>query len=148
MSEIGRWNYAQLLLLLSQTLSAWKKLFYCLPGFNPPPSNLLELLERVLLRLGCVDTDEQLENTILKFLPPVLEKITSPHEAVRLKVMEVLTHINKRLKARPMIQVPVKPILELYLATESSYAMVKLPLLLPRHSLQFPCLSRTFPSST
>lgn len=38
--------------------------------------------------------------------------------------MEVLTHINKRLKARPKIQVPVKPILELYVQTESSYAMV------------------------
>lgn len=79
----------------------------------------------MLLRLGCTDTDEQLQSNILKFLPPVLEKITSPQEAVRLKVMEVLTHINKRLKARPNIQVPVRPILELYMQTESSYAMVK-----------------------
>lgn len=89
------------------------------------PSAHSELLERVLLRLGCADTDEQLQHTVLKFLPPVLEKITSSQEAVRLKVMEVLTHINKRLKARPMIQVPVQPILELYTQTESSYAMVR-----------------------
>lgn len=37
--------------------------------------------------------------------------------------MEVLTHINKRLKARPLIQVPVQPILDLYSQTVSSYAM-------------------------
>lgn len=60
---------------------------------------------------------------VSKFLPPVLEKITSPHESVRLKVMEVLTHINKRLKARPLILVPVQPILDLYVQTDSSYAM-------------------------
>lgn len=91
-----------------------------------------------MLRLGCIDTDEQLQSTISKFLPPVLEKITSPHEAVRLKVMEVLTHINKRLKARPLIQVPVEPCIQLYLQTDSSYAMVR-PL--PHNDLLFSCQS-------
>lgn len=45
-----------------------------------------ELLERVLLRLGYADTDEQLQTTITKFLTPVLIKITSPNENVRKKV--------------------------------------------------------------
>lgn len=46
----------------------------------------LELLERVLFRLGTADTDVQLENAVLKFLAPVLLKITSPNETVRCKV--------------------------------------------------------------
>lgn len=47
----------------------------------------LELLERVLFRLGTTESDEQLEAAVIKFLTPVLIKITSPHEAVRCKVI-------------------------------------------------------------
>lgn len=28
--------------------------------------------------------------------------------------MEVLTHINKRIKSRPLVQVPIEPLLDLY----------------------------------
>lgn len=45
-----------------------------------------ELLERVLFRLGTADSDVALENTVVKFLTPVLLKITSPSEVVRCKV--------------------------------------------------------------
>ncbi|XP_059609063.1 proteasome-associated protein ECM29 homolog [Phlebotomus argentipes] len=86
-------------------------------------SDEIALLERVLLRLACADTDEQLENAVSKFLAPVLLKIVSPEESVRLKVMEVLTHINKRLKTRPLIQIPVQDILSQYQSTDSSFAM-------------------------
>ncbi|XP_062561882.1 proteasome-associated protein ECM29 homolog [Armigeres subalbatus] len=81
----------------------------------------LELLERVLLRLGCADTDEQLQNTVTKFLTPVLIKITSPSEAVRKKVMEILTHINKRLKSRNQIQLPLGPLLQHYQQSSSTF---------------------------
>ncbi|GAB0097179.1 Proteasome-associated protein ECM29 homolog [Sergentomyia squamirostris] len=86
-------------------------------------SDEIALLERVLLRLACADSDEQLENAVNKFLAPVLLKIVSPEESVRLKVMEVLTHINKRLKTRPMVQIPVQDILQQYQTTDSSFAM-------------------------
>ncbi|XP_058829138.1 proteasome-associated protein ECM29 homolog [Topomyia yanbarensis] len=85
------------------------------------PAEELELLERVLLRLGCADTDEQLQNTVTKFLTPVLIKITSPHEGVRKKVMEILTHINKRLKSRNQIQIPLGPLLQHYQQSSSSF---------------------------
>lgn len=83
-------------------------------------------MERVLLRLGCAETDEQLQNAITKFLAPVLLKITSVHENVRKKVMEILTHINKRLKSRPLIQLPIEPLLRQYQATQSSFELVSL----------------------
>nr|XP_019552043.2 proteasome-associated protein ECM29 homolog [Aedes albopictus] len=88
-------------------------------GSNPQEE--LELLERVLLRLGCADTDEQLQNTVTKFLTPVLIKITSPSEAVRKKVMEILTHINKRLKSRNQIQLPLGPLLQQYQQSSSTF---------------------------
>jgi len=45
------------------------------------------LLERVFLRLGSADTDEQLEAALAKFLAPVLLKLASQTDGVRKKVV-------------------------------------------------------------
>lgn len=71
--------------------------------------------------MGSADTDEQLENTVNKFLSPVLLKILSPNEQVRKKVMEVLTHINKRLKSRPNVRIQLDNILVQYQKSNSSF---------------------------
>jgi hypothetical protein len=44
------------------------------------------LLERVFLRLGSADSDDQLELQLSKFLTPVLLKLSSPADGVRKKV--------------------------------------------------------------
>lgn len=72
------------------------------------------MLERVFLRLGSAETDEQLQASVCKFLPPVLLKLSSGQEGVRKKVMEMLIHINKRLKSRPQVQLPVEALLLQY----------------------------------
>lgn len=77
-------------------------------------SNDLLLLDRVFLRLGNADTDEQLESCLGRFLPPVILKLSSPHEQVRTKVMELLVHVNKRVKCRSDVQLPVETLLQLY----------------------------------
>ncbi|XP_059580609.1 proteasome adapter and scaffold protein ECM29 isoform X4 [Alligator mississippiensis] len=77
-------------------------------------SDELNQLERVFLRLGHAETDEQLQNIISKFLPPVLLKLSSTQEGVRKKVMELLVHLNKRIKSRPKIQLPVETLLVQY----------------------------------
>ncbi|XP_019760174.1 proteasome adapter and scaffold protein ECM29 [Dendroctonus ponderosae] len=74
----------------------------------------LMLLERVFLRLGSAESDEQLESVISKFLVPVLLELSSEHENVRKKVMELLIHINKRIKARSNVQLPVEALLTQY----------------------------------
>ncbi|KAL1514253.1 hypothetical protein ABEB36_003540 [Hypothenemus hampei] len=74
----------------------------------------LMLLERVFLRIGSATTDEQLENVLAKFLVPVLFKLSSPEEAVRKKVMELLIHVNKLVKSRPNVQLPVETLLSQY----------------------------------
>lgn len=56
-------------------------------SFPLPPFFLTaDQLERVFLRLGHAETDEQLQNIISKFLPPVLLKLSSTQEGVRKKV--------------------------------------------------------------
>lgn len=37
------------------------------------------------------------------------------------QVMEVLTHVNKRLKSRPMVQLPVEALLQQYQTTDSTF---------------------------
>ncbi|XP_008560300.1 proteasome adapter and scaffold protein ECM29 [Microplitis demolitor] len=74
----------------------------------------LMLLERVFLCLGNADTDEQLQASVCKFLPPVLLKLSSPQEGVRKKVMGLLIHINRRVKSRPKVQLPVEALLLQY----------------------------------
>ncbi|XP_075050368.1 proteasome adapter and scaffold protein ECM29-like [Mixophyes fleayi] len=71
-------------------------------------------LERVFLRLGHAETDEQLQSIISKFLPPVLLKLSSAQEGVRKKVMELLVHLKKRIKSRSKIQLPVETLLVQY----------------------------------
>jgi len=54
------------------------------------------LLERVFLRLGSAETDEQLEASLAKFLAPVLLKLASQTDGVRKKVtLYYVAGINK-----------------------------------------------------
>ncbi|XP_062591295.1 proteasome adapter and scaffold protein ECM29-like [Saccostrea cucullata] len=74
----------------------------------------LSLVERVFLRIGSSESDEQLESCLDRFLPAVLLKLNSKDEAVRKKVMELLVHVNKRLKSRPKVLLPVEQLINQY----------------------------------
>uniref|UniRef100_A0A671ME43 Proteasome-associated protein ECM29 homolog n=1 Tax=Sinocyclocheilus anshuiensis TaxID=1608454 RepID=A0A671ME43_9TELE len=90
---------------------------HCICNLRIPAFSLFSIidqLERVFLRLGHAETDEQLQDIISKFLPPVLLKLSSVQEGVRKKVMELLVHLNKRIKSRPKIQLPVETLLVQY----------------------------------
>lgn len=95
-------------------------------------------MERVFLRIGSADTDEQLQNAVSKFLPPVLLKLSSTQEGVRKKVMELLVHINKRIKSRPQVQLPVEALLVQYQdPAASSFVTVCIILSINTHRLTF-----------
>lgn len=82
---------------------------------------LIELLDRILLKFGLCDDDQQFEKELKKFLSPVLVKITDPNENVRKKVMECLTHVNKRLKSRSAIKINLEPIVKNYDESNNSF---------------------------
>ena len=54
---------------------------------------ILVLLERVFLRVGSAESDEQLQNVLTTFLPPVLLKLVSTAEGVQKKVGILLCSI-------------------------------------------------------
>ena len=123
-NRISTWNFLNFLCLFKCQFS----------------SSFSVLLERVLLKLGLTDTDEQLEQQLNKFLGPVLLKIVSPSEEVRKKVMEILTHVNKRLKSRPEVKLDLVPILKHYQESSNSFlinfAIIYITLGFPRLDLQ------------
>ncbi|XP_066988430.1 proteasome adapter and scaffold protein ECM29 [Macrobrachium rosenbergii] len=80
----------------------------------PNQQDELLLVERVFLRIGSAATDDALEEELLKFLAPVILKLASPHEPVRKKVMELLIHVNRRVKDHESIQLPVEALLAQY----------------------------------
>lgn len=45
-----------------------------------------ELLERVFLRVGSAESDEQLQQVLSRFLTPTIAKLTSSHKSVQDKV--------------------------------------------------------------
>eukprot|EP01119_Soliformovum_irregulare_P015728 TRINITY_DN4466_c0_g1_i1.p1 TRINITY_DN4466_c0_g1~~TRINITY_DN4466_c0_g1_i1.p1 ORF type:complete len:1775 (+),score=639.94 TRINITY_DN4466_c0_g1_i1:70-5394(+) len=79
----------------------------------------IELLDRVLQRIALAD-DAQLQTQISSLLVPVLCKLSINDEKVRGKVLEVLSHINKRIKPVPSIQLPMEGLVEQFLTNEST----------------------------
>ncbi|PSC71704.1 proteasome-associated ECM29-like protein [Micractinium conductrix] len=88
---------------------------------RPLPANMaaaeeLEGLSRILTRLALTE-DDRLEQVLSKLLPIVIGKL-GPGAAptVQKKVLEILSHVNKRLRALPAVQLPLKELAAIYAA--------------------------------
>lgn len=74
-----------------------------------------------MLKFGLCADDEQFEVQLNKFICPVLLKIESKNEQVRKKVMEILTHVNKRLKSRQNVKLDLTQLLKNYEESSNSF---------------------------
>ena len=87
-------------------------------GPPPPPGNgvaeELAMLEKVFFRIASANSDEELTEMIQKYLPPIILKLSSSREGVRKKIMEMLVHINKRIKSNDNILLPMDALLVQY----------------------------------
>lgn len=77
-----------------------------------------EMLDRMLTRLALCD-DSKLQNLLSKLLPLSISSLSSPSPAVRNKVIEILSHVNKRVKHQPEIGLPLSELWKLYMDTHS-----------------------------
>ncbi|UYV76052.1 KIAA0368 [Cordylochernes scorpioides] len=57
------------------------------------------------------ESDNSLEQCLDRFLTPTILKLASPYEEVRNKVLELLSHVSKRVKSRPAVKLPVDALL-------------------------------------
>ncbi|KAL9458549.1 hypothetical protein AB3S75_007422 [Citrus x aurantiifolia] len=82
-----------------------------------------ELLDRMLTRLALCD-DSKLEALLSKLLPLAISSLSAHSTLVRNKVLEILSHVNKRVKHQLEIRLPLAELWKVY--TEPNAAsMVK-----------------------
>jgi proteasome component ECM29 len=72
-----------------------------------------EMLDRMLTRLALCD-DSKLEPLLSKLLPLTISSLSSSSTAVRNKVLEILSHVNKRVKLQSDIGLPLTELWKLY----------------------------------
>ncbi|KAJ9076224.1 proteasome component M29 [Entomophthora muscae] len=66
----------------------------------------LALLDQVELKFALASTEVQLQGLLNQFLAPIIRKATTLHTSVQNKVLEILTHIKKRLQSSPAVFIP------------------------------------------
>lgn len=96
-------------------------------------------LDTILARLAGLD-DEKLEAPLAKLLPRLLspQMVGAQDAALRSKVVQILTHCNKRIKAAPNLQLPVEALLSTYAqhanpkAIENNFIIMYLDFGVPR----------------
>lgn len=74
----------------------------------------IKLLDNVLLRLATV-TNDKLQGQVDALLVPVLSKLSTPHDQVRQKVLDVLRHFMLVIKPQQTVKLPVKDLIALFL---------------------------------
>ncbi|XP_062171204.1 uncharacterized protein LOC133876988 [Alnus glutinosa] len=72
-----------------------------------------EMLDRMLTRLALCD-DSKLQPLLSKLLPFTISSLSSQSSLVRNKVLEILSHVNKRVKHQPEIGLPLLELWKLY----------------------------------
>ncbi|VDM08398.1 unnamed protein product [Wuchereria bancrofti] len=96
------------------------------------------ILERLFLHLALIDDDSKLETFTRKHLLDIIECTSTGDVEVRNKGMEVLTHLNRRIKSNLMIMLPLKDILHYLLSSTqknilgTNFAIVYLKIALDR----------------
>ncbi|CAN4119744.1 unnamed protein product [Withania somnifera] len=78
-----------------------------------------ELLDRMLTRLALCD-DSKLQDLLTKLLPLSIACLSSPAPLLRDKVLEILSHVNKRVKHQHQIGLPLSDLWQLYMESDAS----------------------------
>ncbi|KAK6235429.1 hypothetical protein SCA6_010766 [Theobroma cacao] len=82
-----------------------------------------ELLDRMLTRLALCD-DSKLQALLSKLLPLTISSLSSSSQLVRNKVLEILSHVNKRVRHQPEIGLPLPELWKMYIEANAN-PMVK-----------------------
>ena len=81
---------------------------------SSPPGDELALLENVFFRIAASNSDEELTSAVAKYLPAIILKLASTESGVRKKILEMLVHVNKRIKNNDKILLPMSALLVQY----------------------------------
>lgn len=71
-------------------------------------------MDKVFFKILSSETDFDFEMNLETFLPKLLLKLGSAEDIVRKKIMEILVHVNKRVKSRPDVQLPFDQLIAIF----------------------------------
>lgn len=69
-------------------------------------------MDKVYFKILASETDLDFEENLEKYLPKLLLRLSVNEDIVRKKIIEILVHVNKRIKSRPNVQLPLDVLLE------------------------------------
>ncbi|VDN40278.1 unnamed protein product [Gongylonema pulchrum] len=78
-------------------------------------------LERLFLRLATIENDQKLEAFVRKYLLEIIECTSTGESAVRDKGVEMLTHLNRRIKSNLSVMLPLEDIVQLIVLTSRAW---------------------------
>ncbi|KAI7731341.1 hypothetical protein M8C21_033512 [Ambrosia artemisiifolia] len=78
-----------------------------------------EMLDRMLTRLALCE-DPNLQNLLSKLLPLTISALSRSSSPIRTKVMEILSHVNKRVKHQQHIGLPLEELWHLYMQDDAA----------------------------
>ncbi|GER40722.1 ARM repeat superfamily protein [Striga asiatica] len=78
-----------------------------------------ELLDRMLTRLALCD-DSKLQDLLARILPLSIAALAAASTSLRNKVIEILSHVNKRVKHQQAIGLPLSDLWQLYIESGSA----------------------------
>ncbi|KAM7278672.1 hypothetical protein ACFE04_005806 [Oxalis oulophora] len=84
---------------------------------------IVEMLDRMLTRLALCD-DSNLQLLLSRLLPITIASLSSNSSAIRNKVLEILSHVNKRVKHQTEIGLPLLELWQMYSKVDAA-PMVK-----------------------
>eukprot|EP00899_Mesostigma_viride_P010697 jgi/Mesvir1/19629/Mv09917-RA.4 len=95
-------------------------------------------MDRVLTRLALTE-ENKLEKVLEKLLPRIIPQVETKYEAVKRKVMEILSHINNRVRGQMSIKLPLQSLIEQYTSGEGgamakSFAIIYVEMAMDRSS--------------
>ncbi|KAJ0985238.1 hypothetical protein J5N97_003594 [Dioscorea zingiberensis] len=79
----------------------------------PSDTEREEMLDRMLTSLALAD-DPKLEALLTKILPYSISALSSSSQSIRKSVMDILSHVNKRVKHHPEIGLPLSQLWSMY----------------------------------
>ena len=95
----------------------------------------VQLLERLFLKLALIQADDDLQRFLVRYLSHILLMFNSADEQLHAKLIDLLTHLNKRLIERPNIALPLTQLFDRLQQEKNSQRVVNFSMIYVRMGL-------------
>ncbi len=98
-------------------------------------------MDKVFFKILSSESDLDFETNLETFLPKLLLKLGTSEDLTRKKIMEILVHVNKRIRSRPDVRLPFNDLISIFndsalnnLSFVTNFSLIYIKLAFPRLS--------------